>query len=540
MKKPIIRNALGLLTILNLSLALASFAQTTNFTPVQMKMETGMNGVFVRFNADVGRIYQLLETTDLINWTVIQQMIGSDTNMSFYVPLTNILTGDSGTATNEVPPPPGFSGMNMITDDGLTEDGYPLPLLPWEWDVQLGKQSAAMQLLSNDSATTGEMESSLVSNLPEAKFYRVLCPEDRIQFPQWQDFIDQYLYFDVWTSIQGTYHLELWADGQRLYSTTHPVPSDGRFGVYDGAYDPADWPYAGFYVYNQWELRVTVTPSSGFGENASPATTTVTKIQRRPKWYNRSGVVAQQDPTLIFRPPAVWAAVEEDFDYYMDFYFASCYNGATQFDLNWSEKEPYTSHAETLTTAQDWSKLKAMIFGTNYGVSASLSDLHYFGHGAPDGIGGNGPMGLRLSEFRTEGVYMTTNPMFYVVLDGCRTSETPDLLQSLVGYRFRHTRADCMQNGWQPGFGWGWKNAKGVAFFLQGTLVYDHFDFVADYYDWLCRRDQNAKLFHTFQQSIEYAKDPNGRSLFNPATQHNFEGDSINWVGCTDCKFDQL
>src|SRR5690606_12567605 len=47
----------------------------------------------------------------------------------------------------------------------------------------------------------------------ETRFFRAVELDDRIQFPDWDDGIEQFLHFEIWTSIEGTYHLELWGDG---------------------------------------------------------------------------------------------------------------------------------------------------------------------------------------------------------------------------------------------------------------------------------------------------------------------------------------
>ena len=95
------------------------------------------------------------------------------------------------------------------------------------------------------------------------QFFRVVEEDDRIQFPGWFDFIEQYLRFDVWTSIAGTYHLELYGDGALIHSRTQPVPANGLFGVYDGGYDPDQWPYTGYSFGGESKYREQHT-SNGF------------------------------------------------------------------------------------------------------------------------------------------------------------------------------------------------------------------------------------------------------------------------------------
>lgn len=107
--------------------------------------------------------------------------------------------------------------------------------------------------------------------------YQVFQEDDRIQFPDWFDRTQQYLRFNVWTPIKGTYKLELYGDGALHYRTNGVVPSHGHFGLHDSSYDPADWPNAGYYTVGLWELRVTVVPANRT-DAPVPVTTFVQKI----------------------------------------------------------------------------------------------------------------------------------------------------------------------------------------------------------------------------------------------------------------------
>ena len=165
---------------------------------------------YISFNTQTGLVYNIEQSTNLIDWSLRDTIVATDTNYGFY----------------------------------CFEDGM--------------------------------------------KFFRVMQQDDRIQFPDWNDFIEQFAYFDVSTSIQGTYHLELYGDGALLYQTTAAVPANGKFGVYDGGYDPNQWPYAGEYAINNWELHVSVTPVGG-GDAAQAA---VNKTQRRRNLW-RLGITIQ-------------------------------------------------------------------------------------------------------------------------------------------------------------------------------------------------------------------------------------------------------
>lgn len=130
--------------------------------------------------------------------------------------------------------------------------------------------------------------------------------------------------------------------------------------------------------------------------------------------------------------------------------------------------------------------------------------------------------------------------MSYVALDGCRTSKTTDMLSAYIGQSRKNPKLTFRENGWDPRFAWGWKDAKGIAFEQQGVLYDKHFEFVGDYYWHLTQRDPwNGYMLHTYEEAVAFGQHPNGASPYNPSRIDNSEGDSINYVGCYDCFFDE-
>lgn len=171
------------------------------------------------------------------------------------------------------------------------------------------------------SAVWTEMETIVASETrstflaPEGpmRFYRVFKGDTTIQFPDWDDSIEQYLYFGVYSPVVGTYSLELYGDGVLEYSRSASIPVNGFFDVADGDYDPSLWPYTGYYGVNEWELRVTVTPAAGSGSTAAaPSTAQVKKKQLRRPANDYWGVTVQQ---IGIANPNTQA--QEDLDVYM-------------------------------------------------------------------------------------------------------------------------------------------------------------------------------------------------------------------------------
>ena len=169
-----------------------------------------MDGKLISFNSRTGLVYQIEESTNLVDWTLYETIVANDTNESFYVS-----------------------------------------------DI-------------------------------ETRFFRAIQMDERVQYHDWDDYVEQFVYFDAWTSIQGTYSLGLYADGALVYSVTNPVPANGKFGVFDGNYNPANWPNAGYYGVDVWEFRTVVTPTAGSGT----VTNAVQKKFRKP-YQTRRGLTIQ-------------------------------------------------------------------------------------------------------------------------------------------------------------------------------------------------------------------------------------------------------
>ena len=283
------------------------------------------------------------------------------------------------------------------------------------------------------------------------RFFRAVQLDNRIQFPNWDDEVEQFLYFDVSTSIQGTFQEELYADGQLVFQTTAAVPSNGRFGVYDQNYDPTTWPNAGYYAVDNWELRVTVTPAGGGG---GAATATVKKTFRKP-YQGRRGLTVQQ-----YNAFTISFLIQDDIDEYMLGYFLAGLQTTRQFTLAGAPLNEFIDRTQVprLEDAAQWAQFRYDIYHSLF------TDLHYFGHGAKNHLGSGGTTNRLDMWVLDRSPYLSTNRMRYVALDGCNTAEKTTFLKGWVGYDTTYSRTKFQNKGWLPRFGWGWKDAKGVAY----------------------------------------------------------------------------
>ncbi len=367
----------------------------------------------------------------------------------------------------------------------------------------------------------------------EKRFYRLLESDGLIQFPGWHDFIQHYLYFDVWTPLRGTFHLELYADGERIFEVTEPVPASGLFGVYDSTYDPAVGVYSGYYNVSVWEISVTITPTNSSLKQNSGVNIKSKKVQQWGR--DRAGITTQQ-----YNAFSISFLIQEEIDAWLESDFLFGMGGSPQVDLGGSPLNEFTGAEAVprLVGVNEWALLKDRLYGTN---GLRVSDLHYFGHGTNTHIGSGADTGLRVGIAELRNSLTATNPMRYVGLDGCQTAQTTDLLRAFTGHGNKSSRRTLLAQGLDLSFAWGWKNAKTVAFVRSGSLYDLHFWFICDFYWWLTQLNEDGFMINTYGEAIDYAQHP-GTKGRPPSPHHNrtrnTEGDSINYVGCYDCYFD--
>ena len=254
----------------------------------------------------------------------------------------------------------------------------------------------------------------------------------------------------------------------------------------------------------------------------------------------RRGLTVNMAGPQYFGPDA-WTTIETDFNTEMLFTFAAGFNGARQVTLDYNWRDEFDTQLQNLTTAADWTKLRALIFGTQPSSGLQLSDLHYTGHGDVNQLGiGTPGFNIRLAILQLP--LLKTNPMAYVAIDGCKVlAESTDMLTAFIGYTTNLTRLQCAGIGGIPAFAWGWKKAKPIGYLHQGLLFDKHWYFIDDYYDWLGRRDPNTGLLnHSYISAVVYAKDPNGMGFGGSSLMHNSEGDDFTSVGCSGCYLDEF
>ena len=410
----------------------------------------------IHFDTTPGSLYNVQESTNLIDWSVIQTVVATDTNYIF----------------------------------STTADG--------------------------------------------TKFYRAVLPDDRLQFPGWDDYVEAFANFNVFTTIHGTYHLELYGDGNLLYQTTAAVPTNGLFGVYDGSYDPSQWPNVGGYAIDDWELRVTVTPSVG----PHPAQAILNKRQRHPTYPRYGLTVAREGVGAGIAP-----GIQDDIDMYMVGYLqASGYNVARQVSLANSPFDPSTVqyfNVPKLTDTNSWAQFKWFINNPNF------TDLHYFGHGTHLGIGdslADPTTSISLAEFQNTN--RLTHPLKYAAMDGCETAsgnhswQKSKLLPALCGFDKKVTLLEASSMGKWPRFAWGWTAKKQINFASGTYLNLYHFVFIADFYQALSHRNGSGFLDRTFEQAIYFGQNPNGLGTGGPFMTTNPDGYFLDYLGCGAAHWD--
>jgi len=341
--------------------------------------------------------------------------------------------------------------------------------------------------------------------------------------------IEQFAYFDVWTSIQGTYTLELFGDGNLQYQATLPVPPNGFFGVYDGNYDPNFWPFAGHYDIDEWELRVTVTPEGGGFNPAAPAQANVKKKgRRRPHNPPYAGLTVQQIGVV-----SAIGSAQDDVDQYMETIFRAHHQAAYQIDLDGALLNEFTTPTPAIQGAGDWTKLRTLI----QDAFDPFNYFHYFGHGSKGLIGIVGVPAESITLAQLQASRLTNTPMNYAILDGCRAGENPVMLEAFIFFPRVIPVQKFLLNGWIPRFGASWNNTKRIEFIVQGTLVYRHFDFWVDYYTKLTEPNPVGFMFRTYKEAYTFAKTPMGLGV-NPNTTQNDEAGGFVPQGCYECVFD--
>ncbi len=366
------------------------------------------------------------------------------------------------------------------------------------------------------------------------KFYRVVVPDDRISFPGWDDYVEAFLNFNVSTTIQGTYHLELYADGNLLYQNTASVPASGNFGVYDGSYDPSQWPNVADYAVDEWEMDVTVTPAvvPMTPGNNGPAQATLKKKQRHPS-YPRYGLTVEM--------PLFNSTVQDEVDMDMVTYLlASLANVSRQYNLAGQQLNEFTDYSAVpkLWGAGEWAQFKSYI------NNPYLTDLHYFGHGSRKGIGeslSDPTTSILLAEFQNTN--RLTHPLKYAAMDGCQTAngnyfwQSPEILKALCGFDSKVTMLQASSMGKWPRFAWGWTATKQINFTGGNHLNTGHFQFLSDFYTHLSERDNNGYLKYTFDQAIYFGQHPNGLGG-DPGMTDNPDGYFLEYLGCGEAHWD--
>lgn len=531
-------------------------AQTTNVAAPVVTITRLEGGVFVDFSAEIGRIYRLESSTTLTNWTLVDERIADATNMQFLIENTNITfnvpTNSGGGGPAE---PPGFNGLSMFSGthaalgvlNTTSSEGSAWrvatnvnrwqPPLPYPWEPQYRPQPRpqAAQTLATMHAALSASALESATGQEESVFYRVTCPETRIAFPNWVPFTDQFLYFVVWTSLTNagsTYQFVLSRDGEPIFTNAAAVPASGTFGVADGQYNAADWPFTGYYSASKWSLSGTVAPPGPITSSNQTIQFNIDKYQRKSFPVSR-GLVANQHGLLIFLTND-WLVLEEDFNAELLAVYDFSLSGAYQVDLNFAFRDPPQTTLENLNGLTDWGRLKTCLY------SNPLSHLHYFGHGAPDRIGlAAAGHNLALNELKKSP--RTNNPLHYVALDGCQVvKKSTDMLSAFVGYKNKITRQQAAANGFLPGYGWGWKEVKPIGYRKQGALYYQHFYFIKDFYQELNHRNGLGLLDRSYDDARRFALDPNGLGFGGGELMHNPEGEDFDYVGCYTCYFDDF
>lgn len=301
--------------------------------------------------------------------------------------------GGGGGGTNippYLPPTVPIPGVPLLKIETLDEG---VKLVSFNTKTNFLYRVEATDNLSNPIWTTirefvaTETNADFIAENSVAQFYRVLQEDDTIQFPDWFDSVWQYMRFDVYTPItNGTYSLELYADGEPVFSSANNIPADGRFFVHDSGYNPAQWPNTGYYGVSEWELRVGVTPTPPPGVAAATTYKNVKKTgrQRNPPGTYDAAVVQQMG---IFSP-----FPQDDVDEHLLFYASAIWQASELLNLNYQRWEPFPDRSAippncNIWGTNEWARLLNLIAETGP-PGVFIDYLHYLGHGNSSQIGG--------------------------------------------------------------------------------------------------------------------------------------------------------
>ena len=228
---------------------------------------------------------------------------------------------------------------------------------------------------------------------PGKRFYRVFEGSDLIQFPDFFPVVNQSSFIDVYTTLQGTANIKIFADGVLWYEVQGNVPASGSFRVSDGLYNPNNWPNDGFYNIANWEYRVTIisTVAGAGGAGSTQTNQGIVFKKGRTRTINHIGITVQQYGAL----GQVTPAVEDQLDEFMRLYFLANLQSSQQVDLGGALLGEATDPTPRLFDAQDRARLRLLMFGSN-GIPHMIDRLHYFGHGTNTSFSG-----IRITEART-------------------------------------------------------------------------------------------------------------------------------------------
>jgi len=242
-------------------------------------------------------------------------------------------------------------------------------------------------------------ETNEIAVIDQDGFYRVWQDSPMIQWPDWFDMVYQYMEFTCYTPItNGTRVAKLYADGVQIYGSTNTLnATNGILRVFDPNYDPAFWPYTGYYEdVSEWTFDVTVTRSGPSQQNlpGDSQTHRVLKkpgMQRNPQ-FTYYGMLA----TIDMWPNNATVRDEVDFAHY--FIMSALYNACEIVDWNFNPIDPLTLDQSYMfpntylfgPPSTTWPTLHTWLTRNTPSNTASqvyLDYFHYCGHGSSKSFG---------------------------------------------------------------------------------------------------------------------------------------------------------